>query len=83
MGPNKVSDSNKVKRKVVRTMIPFKKEILAKYDKGVPVSDLATEYGMVKSTMSAILKYKDAIKSADIVKGVKVLMKHHLRQLKR
>ena len=43
MGPNKVSDSNKVKRKVVRTMIPFKKEIIAKYDRGVYRSDLTTE----------------------------------------
>nr|KAF6463386.1 tigger transposable element derived 1 [Molossus molossus] len=75
MGPKKVSDSSKVKRKVVRTTIELKKEIIAKYDRGVRVSDLAIEYGMAKSTISTILKHKEAIKSADVAKGVKVLTK--------
>ncbi|XP_016070266.1 PREDICTED: tigger transposable element-derived protein 1-like [Miniopterus natalensis] len=64
-----------MKRKVVRTTIELKKEIIAKYDRGVRVSDLAMEYGMAKSTISTILKHKEAIKSADVAKGVKVLTK--------
>ena len=75
MGPNKVSDSSKVKRKVMRTMIEFKKEIIAKYNRGVHMSNLATEYDMVKSTISTILKHKDAIKRADVAKRGKVLTK--------
>ncbi|XP_059558184.1 tigger transposable element-derived protein 1-like isoform X1 [Myotis daubentonii] len=74
MGPKKVSDT-KVKRKVVRTTIELKKEIIANYDKGVRVSDLATKYGMAKSTISTILKHKEAIKKADVAKGVTVLTK--------
>ena len=42
MDPKKVSDSSKVKRKTVRTM-ELKKEIIAKYDRGVYRSDLTTE----------------------------------------
>ena len=73
VGPKQGSHSSKVKRKVVRTMIELKKEIVAKYDGGVCVSGLA-EYGMVKSMSSTVLKYKEAIKSADVTTGVKVLM---------
>ena len=46
VGPKKGSHSSKVKRKVVRTMIELKKEIITKYDKGVCLFDLATEYGI-------------------------------------
>ena len=71
--PKKVSDNCKVKRQVVRTMIVLNKEIMAKYDRGVHLSNLAAEYGMAKLTMSTILKQREAIKSADVAKGVKVL----------
>ena len=48
MGPKK-SNSNstgKEKRKVVRTTIEFKKEIIAKFVNGVRVSDLTAQYSM-------------------------------------
>ena len=62
MPPMKVSASSKAatseKRKVVRTTIAFKKEIIAKYEGGVRVSDRAGEYSMAKSTISTISKNK-------------------------
>ena len=57
------------KRKVLRKTIDFKKELIAKYEEGIRVSELAREYGMAKSTISTILKNKDAIKVTDVVKG--------------
>jgi transposase-like protein len=45
MGPNKDNDS-KVKRKMTRIIIVVKKEIIAKHENGVRVSDLATQFGM-------------------------------------
>ena len=49
--------------------IDFKKELIAKYEEGVHVSELAREYGMAKLTISTILKNKDAIKATDVAKG--------------
>lgn len=43
MVPKKVSDNSKVKMKLVQTMIELKKEVIAKYDRGILVSDLATK----------------------------------------
>ena len=66
MAPKKTSSSNtdtgSEKRKVVRKTVDFKKELIAMYEEGVRVSELAWEYGMAKSTISTILKNKDAIK---------------------
>ena len=72
MGPKKGSHNTtgKGKRKVVRTTIELKKEIIAKFENGIRVSDLATQYGMAKSTISTFLKNKEAIKAADVAKGV-------------
>jgi len=36
-------------------MIDVKKEIIAKHENGVRVSDHATQFGMAKSTISTIL----------------------------
>jgi transposase-like protein len=47
MGPKKDNDS-KVKRKITRIAIEVKKEITAKYENGVRVSDLATQFGAAK-----------------------------------
>lgn len=73
MPPKKVSASSKAatseKRKVVRTTIAFKKEIIAKYEGGARVSDLAREYSMAKSTISTILR--PPAPSADHHKGKK------------
>ena len=55
MGPKKrgSNSTGKKKRKAVRTTIELKKEIIAKFQNGVRVSDLATKYNMAKSAMSA------------------------------
>jgi hypothetical protein len=44
MGPKKDNDSSKVKRKNTNIMVDVKKEIIAKHENGVRVSDLATCY---------------------------------------
>ena len=68
MGPKK-SNSNstgKEKREVVRTTIELRKEIIAKFENGVRVSDLAAHYNMARSTSLAFLKNKEAIKAVDV-----------------
>jgi phosphotransferase system IIB component len=50
MGPKKDNYSN-VKRKMTRITIEVKKEIIAKDENGIRVSDLATQFGMAKSTI--------------------------------
>ena len=57
----------------MRTTIELKKEIIAMFENGVPVSDLALQYNMVKSTISTFLKNKDAIKAADVATGVTIV----------
>lgn len=68
MGLKKVSDNSNMKRKVVRTTIELKTEIIAKYSGVVHMSNLATKYGMVKSTISIILIHKEAIKSVVLLR---------------
>jgi transposase-like protein len=74
MGPKKDND-NKVKRKMTRITIEVKKEIIAKHENGVRVSDLATQFGMAKSTICTILRNKKTIKGANVARGVTVLTK--------
>ena len=73
MGPKKCSEENKSKRKAVRATIEVKKVLIAKHESGTRVADLATMFGMPKSTVCTILKNKEAIKAADVVKGVTTL----------
>ena len=63
MGPKKGSSTStgKEKRKLVRTTIESKKEIIAKFENGVVVSHLAAQCIMAKSTISSFLKNKEAI----------------------
>ena len=56
-------------------MIDVKKEIIAKHENGVRVSDLATQFGMAKSTICTILKNREKIKKADVASGVTVITK--------
>jgi hypothetical protein len=74
MGPKKDNDS-KVKRKTTRITIGVKKEIIAKHENGFRVSDLATQFGVEKSTVCTILKNKGAIKGASVTRGVTVITK--------
>ena len=48
----------------------MKKEIIEKHERGVRVSDLASQYGMTKSTIGIFLKHKEKIKAADVAKEV-------------
>jgi len=75
MGPKKDNGSSKVKRKNTNVMIDVKKEIIAKHENGVRVSDLATQFGMAKSTICTILKNRQTIKKADVARGVTVITK--------
>ena len=75
MGPKKDNDSSKVRRKNTNIMIDVKKEIIAKHENGVRVSDLATQFGMAKSTICTILKNRETIKKADVARGVTVITK--------
>ena len=76
MGPKKDNDSSKVKRKNTNIMIDVKKEIIAKHENGVRVSDLATQFGMAKSMICTILKNRETIKKADVARGVTVITQH-------
>jgi hypothetical protein len=54
MGPKKDNNSSKVKRKNPNIMIDVKRELTAKHENGVCVSDLGTQFGMAKSTICTI-----------------------------
>ena len=56
----------------MRTTIELK-EIIVKFKNGVRVSDLAAQYNMAKFTISTFLKNKEAIKAADVTKGVTIV----------
>ena len=51
-----------VKRKKDTITVELKKEIIAKHERGVRVTDLAKEYGRSSSTICTILKRKEDFK---------------------
>jgi hypothetical protein len=61
MAPKKVTNVEKPKRKIIMTTEELKKELITKWEKSTRVSDLAVQYGMVRSTISTILKNKKKI----------------------
>lgn len=61
--------------------IELKKETVEKHENGIRVTDLASEYKMAKLTISTILNNKDAIKGAEMTKGVTVLTKQRIQVL--
>ena len=63
------------KKVLKKITIDEKKEIIEKHERGVRVSDLSAQYKMVKSTFSTIIKNKEAIKAANVSKGVTCLSK--------
>ena len=71
MAPKKVTNVEKPKLKIIMTTVELKKKLITKWEKGTSVSDLAVQYVMAKSTISTILKKNEAIKAADVAKGVK------------
>lgn len=54
----------------MRTTIEVKKKIVAKYESGVRVTDLAEEYKIPRSTISTFIQNKHLIKCANVAKGV-------------
>ena len=76
MGPKKASE-----RKIVRTTIEVKKEIIRKHENGVRVTDLASRFDLAKSSICTILKNKEAIKDANVAKGVTVITKQRSQTL--
>ena len=52
-----------------------KHEIIAKHERGVRIIDLANEYGRNPSTISTIIKQKEAIKKLQPSKGVTIILK--------
>ncbi|XP_067142189.1 putative CENPB DNA-binding domain-containing protein 1 [Centruroides vittatus] len=59
----------------------LKKEIVEKYEGGMRVRDLTVAYHIPRTTISTIVKNKDIIKSANIVKGVKSISKQRSETL--
>ncbi|GAB6023411.1 hypothetical protein CHUAL_014216 [Chamberlinius hualienensis] len=78
MNSTKVRGNKKPKKKVVMT-IELKKEIVAKHENGLRVVELSKQYGKSVSTISTIIKKREAIKKANVAKGVTVLTKQRSR----
>lgn len=64
MALKKVSDSSKLKRKVMRATIEVKKQIV-KHKSGMCVFNLVVNFPMPKSTIQKIQNNKYVIKAAD------------------
>jgi hypothetical protein len=62
-------------------MIHVKKEIIAKHENGVRVSDLGTHLGMASSTICTILKNRETIKKAGFASGMRVITKQISRTI--
>jgi len=60
------------------TTVELRKELITKWEKGTRVLDLVIQYSMAKSTISTIRKNREAIKPADVAKGVKSLTRKRL-----
>jgi len=78
MAPKKVTNVEKPKRKIIMTTVELKKELITKWEGGIRVSDLAVQYGTAKSTILTILKNREVIKAADVMKGIKSLTSKRL-----
>ena len=70
-----------MKRKNTNIIVDVKKEITAKHENGVRVSDLATQFGMAISTVCTILKNRETIKKADVARGVTVITKQRSQNI--
>jgi hypothetical protein len=80
MSSKKVNEKSQATKKLVRITMEVKKEIVEKYESGMRIRDLAAAYRMLRTTVSTIVKNKDVIKSARVVKGVKSITKQRSRK---
>ena len=72
----KVKDKAGEKKKPKKMIsMEVKHEIIAKHERGVRIIDLANEYGRNPSTISTIIKQKEAIKKLQPSKGVTIISK--------
>ncbi|XP_075210241.1 putative CENPB DNA-binding domain-containing protein 1 [Lycorma delicatula] len=72
----KVKDKTGEKKKPKKMIsMEAKHEIIAKHEGGVRIIDLANEYGRNPSTISTIIKQKEAIKKLQPSKGVTIISK--------
>ncbi|GFT46939.1 tigger transposable element-derived protein 1 [Nephila pilipes] len=72
----KVKDKTGGKKKPKKMIsMEAKHEIIAKHERGVRIIDLANEYGRNPSTISTIIKQKEAIKKLQPSKGVTIISK--------
>ncbi|GFT24924.1 tigger transposable element-derived protein 1 [Nephila pilipes] len=72
----KVKDKTGEKKKPKKMIsMEAKHEIIAKHERGVRIIDLANEYGCNPSTISTIIKQKEAIKKLQPSKGVTIISK--------
>lgn len=67
-----INMTSKVKKKRA-ILVEIKKEIIKKHENGTRLTDLAFDYAMPKTTISSILRNKEAIKKAKVAKGVTIL----------
>nr|XP_053634985.1 tigger transposable element-derived protein 1-like [Cherax quadricarinatus]XP_053634986.1 tigger transposable element-derived protein 1-like [Cherax quadricarinatus]XP_053634987.1 tigger transposable element-derived protein 1-like [Cherax quadricarinatus]XP_053634988.1 tigger transposable element-derived protein 1-like [Cherax quadricarinatus] len=74
MGRKKAPSANPLIKRV-RNTIEFKKDIIAKYESGMRVAELARLYGKPHTTISSIVAKKKEIKEAVVAKGVNMLTK--------
>ncbi|GFT08076.1 hypothetical protein NPIL_187621 [Nephila pilipes] len=69
---DKTGDKKKPKKMI---SMEAKHEIIAKHKHGVRTIDLANEYGRNTSTISTIIKQKEAIKKLQPSKGITIISK--------
>ena len=62
-------------------MIERKKQIIAKYESGVGVTDITLMFKMPRTMISTIVRNKEAIKAANAAKGIKSVSKQHSQTL--
>ncbi|GFU25574.1 HTH CENPB-type domain-containing protein [Nephila pilipes] len=73
MDRKKCSKNTKRKKEWNRATIEVKKDLIAKHESRTRLTDLAFMFEMPKPTVCTILKNKEAIKAADVSKGVTTL----------
>ena len=71
-GKDKATEKKKPKKMIT---MEAKHEIIAKYERGIRIIDLAKEYGRNPSTISTIIKQKEEIKKLQPSKGVTIISK--------
>lgn len=70
MAPKKVQRKRTGEKMRKSITIEKKKEIIEKHERGIRVTDLASMFGMAKSTISTVLGRKEEYKNVTVAKGV-------------